>query len=112
LRDIVIFVGRSAMSTVTELTQTAQEQTLAAVRQSQQIVVDAVRTWTEAVAKAVPAIPALPFAEELPPLQESVASSFAFAEQLLKAQREFAEQVLEAAAPVLKPTRTKGSKQA
>ena len=41
------------MSTVTELTQTAQEQTLAAVRQSQQFVVDATRTWAEAVEKAL-----------------------------------------------------------
>ena len=37
------------MSTVTDLTETAQEQTLAAIRQSQQFVVDAVRTWAEAV---------------------------------------------------------------
>jgi hypothetical protein len=90
------------MSSVTELTQTAQEQTLAAIRQSQQFVVDAVRTWTEAVEKAVPAVPAVPFAEELPTPKQLVESSFAFAEQLLKAQREFAEQVLEATAPVLK----------
>ena len=37
------------MSTVTEFTETAQEQTLAAVRQSQQFVVEAARTWAEAV---------------------------------------------------------------
>src|SRR5438477_7240892 len=93
------------MSTVTELNQTAQEQTLAAIRQSQQFVVDAVRTWAEAVEKAVPPVPTVPFAEELPTPQQLVESSFTFAEQLLKAQREFAEQVLAAAAPALK---TKG----
>ena len=91
------------MSTVTELTQTAQEQTLAAIRQSQQFVVDAVRTWAEAVEKAVPAVPAMPLAEELPTSQQLIESSFSFAEQLLQAQREFAEQVLAAAAPVLEP---------
>ena len=40
------------MSTVTEFTETAQEQTLAAVRQSQQFVLEAARTWAEAVEKA------------------------------------------------------------
>jgi len=79
------------MSTVTELTQTAQEQTLAAVRQSQQFVVDAARTWAEAVEKAIPAVPTMPLAEELPTPKQLIESSFSFAEQLLKAQREFAE---------------------
>ena len=97
------------MSTVTEITQTAQEQTLAGIRQSQQFVVDAVRTWAETVEKAIPAVPTLPFAEELPTPQQVVETSFTFAEQLLKAQREFAEQVLAAAKPALK---TKGPKQA
>jgi hypothetical protein len=91
------------MSTVTELTETAQEQTLAAIRQSQRHVVEAVRAWAEAVEKAVPAVPAVPLSEELPTPQQVVEASFSFAEKLLKAQREFAEQVLEAAAPMLKP---------
>ena len=91
------------MSTVTELTEAAQEQTLSAIRQSQQYVVDAVRTWAEAMEKAVPAVPPLPLSDELPTPQQIVQSSFTFAEQLLKVQREFAEQVLQAAAPVLKP---------
>jgi len=97
------------MSTVMELTETAQEQTLAAIRQSQQFVVDAVRTWSEAVEKAVPEVPKVPFSEELPTPRQLVESSFGFAEQLLKVQREFAEQVLAATAPVLK---TKGPKKA
>jgi hypothetical protein len=90
------------MSTVTELTQTAQDQTLAAVKQSQTIVVEAVRTWAQAVEKAVPEVPALPFVAQLPSPAEIVSSSFAFAEELLKAQREFAEQIVAAASPVLK----------
>ena len=96
------------MSTVIELTETAQEQTLAAIRQSQQFVVDAVRTWSEAVEKAVPEVPTVPFADELPTPRQLVESGFGFAEQLLKVQREFAEQVLAATAPVLK---TKGPEQ-
>ncbi len=98
------------MSNVTELTQTAQEQTLAAVKQGQQIIVESVRTWAQAVEKAVPETPAIPFAAELPSPSDVVQSSFAFAEQLLKTQREFAEQIIAAAAPVLKTTEVKAGK--
>jgi hypothetical protein len=90
-------------ATATEYTQAAQEQTLKAIRQSQQAVVEAVRTWASAIEKAVPETPALPFAEQLPSPREVVQTSFEFAEQLLKTQREFAESVLAAAAPVLEP---------
>ena len=79
----------------------AQEQTLKSIRETQQAVVEAVRTWADAVEKTVPAVPALPFAEELPSPTEIVHTSFEFAEQLLKAQREFAENVLAAASPVI-----------
>ena len=79
----------------------AQEQTLKSIRETQQAVVEAVRTWADAVEKTVPAVPAMPFAEELPSPTEIVHTSFEFAEQLLKAQREFAENVLAAASPVI-----------
>lgn len=98
------------MSNVTELTQTAQEQTLAAVKQSQQIIVESVRSWAQAVEKAVPDAPAIPFAAELPSPEEVVKSSFSFAEQLLRVQREFAEQIVAAASPVLKTTDVKAGK--
>src|SRR5205823_4930022 len=85
----------------TKFVEQAQEQTLQAIKQSQQVVVEAVRTWAGAVEKAVPETPALPFADQLPTPQEVVRASFDFAEQLLKAQREFVENLLAAAAPVL-----------
>jgi hypothetical protein len=89
------------MSNVTEFTETVQEQTLAGIRQTQQFVVDAVRTWAEAVEKAVPAVPTVPL-EGLPAPRQLVESTFDFAEQFVKVQRKFAEQVLDAATPVLK----------
>jgi hypothetical protein len=98
------------MSSVSELTQTAQEQTLAAVKQSQQLVVDAVRTWAETVEKAVPEVPNIPLADSLTSPEELVTSSFAFAEQLLQAQRDFAVQVVAAASPVIKTAGTKPAK--
>lgn len=91
-------------TTSSEHVASAQEQALKTIRESQQAVVEAVRTWADAVEKtvpAVPAVPALPFAEELPSPKEIVQTSFEFAEQLLKAQREFAENILAAAAPVI-----------
>lgn len=87
-------------NTATEFAQQAQEQALSAIRQSQQAVVDAVHAWAQAVEKAVPETPALPFASELPSPQQLVHQSFEFAEQLLKAQRDFAENLIAAAAPV------------
>jgi hypothetical protein len=98
------------MPTMTnDYVQAAQEQTLKSIRETQQAVVEAVRTWSETVEKIVPAAPPLPLAEEMPTPQEILQTSFDFAEQLLKAQREFAENVLAAASPVgeKKPTTAK-----
>jgi hypothetical protein len=88
-------------TTKNEQMQSAQDQALKTIRETQQAVVEAVRTWADAVEKTVPAVPAVPFAEEIPSPQEIVQTSFEFAEQLLKAQREFAENVLAAASPVI-----------
>ena len=88
-------------ATVTELTQTVQEQTLAAVRQGQQAIVESVRVWAAAAEAAVPAAPAVPFAAELPTPHELLSTSLGFAQQLLDTQREFVEGLLDATAPVL-----------
>ena len=88
-------------TTATKQAASAQEQTLKSIRETQHAVVEAVRTWADAVEKTVPAVPSLPYAEELPSPKEIVHTSFDFAEQLLKAQREFAENVLAAASPVI-----------
>jgi regulator of protease activity HflC (stomatin/prohibitin superfamily) len=98
-------------TTVNDYTQAAQEQTLKAIRQAQQAVVEAVRTSAKTAEKTIPETPALPFADKLPTPQEIVQMSFGFAEELLKAQREFAENLLTAATPVLKKTgKTNGTK--
>ncbi len=86
-----------------EYVQSAQEQTLKTLRDGQQAIIDSIRAWAEAVERIVPQTPALPFSEQLPSPQEIVQTSFDFAEQLLKTQREFAENVLAAAEPVLTP---------
>ena len=94
-------------TTATEYAQTAQEQTLKTVKQGQQVIVEAIRAWANAVEKAIPETPVIPYSDELPKPKEMIKTSFGFAEQLLKAQKEFAESVLDAASPVLgKPSAT------
>jgi hypothetical protein len=88
------------MSTIaSEYVQSAQEQTLKTIRQSQQAIVEGIRTWAEAVEKTSD-LPAFSVTDELPSSQQYVQSGFKFAEQLLKAQREFAEGIIAAAQPV------------
>ena len=89
------------MTTLNEATRTAQDQFLATVRQSQQAVVDAVAAWAQAVKDITPPAPAIPAADQLPKPQEVVDNAFDFAQKLLDAQRDFAQNVSSAAAPVL-----------
>jgi hypothetical protein len=96
-------------TTTSEYAQQAQEQTLNAIRQSQQAVVEVVHAWAQAAEKAVPETPSIPYADELPSAKEVIQSSFDFAEQLLKAQREFAENLVAAAAPVIAKAQPKDS---
>jgi hypothetical protein len=84
-------------------TQELQAQFLDSVRKSQEALVDALKTWAETVQSVTPALPvsAVPFADKLPRPGELVADAFDFAEQLLVAQRKFAEDVVQITAPVL-----------
>lgn len=84
------------------------EQTLEAIRESQQAVVHAAQTWAESVQAIVPSTPTLPFGDQLPSPQEIVKTSFDFAEELLKSQREFTESLLAAYAPMFVPKRSDG----
>ena len=79
-------------------TQDLQNEVLNTVRKSQEGVIDAIKTWVEAVQSITPKVPAvdMPFAGKLPKPAEVVASAYDFAEQLLASQRKFAEEVLRA----------------
>jgi hypothetical protein len=103
-------------TTVSDYAQTAQEQALKTVQQSQQAIVDAVKAWANAVEKTLPDVPALPYADELPQPKEIVQTSFEFAGQLLKLQQQFLESIVEAASPVLgkasEPVKSSGKAQA
>ena len=99
-------------------TQELQAQFLDSIRKSQDAVVDALRTWADAVHSLTPSLPvsAVPFADKLPKPRDLVEDAFDFAAQLLAAQRKFAEDVLQVttsvvdeapAEPVKKPTAAK-----
>ena len=90
-------------ATASEFAQTAQDKTVKSVKQGQQAVVDAVRTWANAVEKAMPETPAIPYADRLPTPHTVVNAIFDFAEALLKAEREFVVSLMDAAAPVIEP---------
>ena len=94
-----------------------QEEFLAAARKSQEIMVDAIRTWTETVrtatprlssvyaqyAERLPKVPSVsvPLTGKLPTAHEAVASAYDLAERLLASQRKFAEDVVKTTRPLM-----------
>jgi hypothetical protein len=94
-----------------------QEEILATARKSQEIMVDAIKTWVDAVRTATPRLSSFyaPFADRLPKVpsayiarvgqlptpKDAVASAYDLAERLLASQRKFAEDVVKATAPLM-----------
>ena len=84
-------------------TQQMQEEFLSATRKSQEIVLQAIKTWvdsTQALTSKVPSVQ-VPFADQLPKPEDLVSGTYDFAEQVLANQRDFAEKILKATAPLL-----------
>ena len=90
-------------STSTSTQQELQDQFLSIVSKAQEIALDAIKSMVDTVQTITPKIPAvdMPFAERLPKPQDVVASGYDFAEKLLNSQRQFAGEVVKAAAPLL-----------
>jgi hypothetical protein len=90
------------MSDTKTVGQELQGEILKTVRKSQETVVDAIQMWADAVQAIKPPMPevSVPFSDKLPKPDEWVAGAYDFAEQLLAAQRKFAEDVLRATAPL------------
>lgn len=86
----------------TTATQELQGEILKTVRKSQDAVVDAIQAWADAVQSIKPpfADVTIPLMDRLPKPGDLVAGAYDFAEQLLAAQRKFAEDVLAATAPL------------
>ena len=78
-----------------------QDEILKLIRTSQDAVVDAMQAWTTTVQSVTPDFPKvnLPYADRLPKPESLVNGAYDFAEQLLSAQRKFANDVLQVGAP-------------
>ena len=63
-----------------------------------------VETWAKAVEGSVQELPAIPVATALPSFEEIISVQFDFAGKVLAAQRDFAEKLVKASAPVIKTT--------
>lgn len=88
-----------------------QGQVLETIRKSQEAVTNAIRAWADVVHSVTASlpIPSAPLADKMPKPGDLVANAYDFAEQLLVAQRKFAEDVLQAIAPVVGAGEESGS---
>jgi hypothetical protein len=79
-----------------------QDEMLKLIGASQDTVVDALQAWTATVQSVTPdfAKVNLPYAGRLPKPETLVNGAYDFAEQLLAAQRKFANDVLQVTAPL------------
>ncbi|HEX4540993.1 MAG TPA: hypothetical protein VH112_12180 [Acidimicrobiales bacterium] len=92
--------------TVADITESVQYQVLDGLKQYQDVLIEAVRGWTETVEEIIPGRPELPFADQLPRPTEVAGNVFDFAEKLLANQREFVTNVLNVAEPFVTGTET------
>ena len=78
--------------------QEVQDEILNTVRKSQETLIEAIKSWVEAVQSITPKLPSVsvPLADRLPKPEEVVANAYDFAEKLLAGQRKFAEDVVKA----------------
>ena len=88
------------MATATEMITGLEDQVLETVKQGQEAVVKAVRTWADASKSLIPDLPPLPCADQLPNTSDIIENTFAFADKLLASQREFVAAILDAVKPV------------
>jgi len=87
-------------TTPIELSKAAQEQILAAIKQTQEIALTGVEFWATSIAPFAQT-GETPIAAGIPQPADLVANSFGFAEKLLATQKEFAQKFVAAAAPIV-----------
>lgn len=79
-----------------------QDEILNLIRTSQETVIDALQAWTSTVQSITPSFAkvSVPYADRLPKPETLVNGMYDFAEQLLSAQRKFANDVIKVTAPL------------
>jgi hypothetical protein len=86
------------MATAQQVTNDVQDRVLDTVRIGQKGMVDFVRSWAQTVESTFAKLPDFTFTEPVKPT-EAFESAFSFTEKLWTAQRDFAQQLFEAAIP-------------
>lgn len=85
---------------IPDLAQKIREQLVSAVKQSQQLSVDAAQTWVKAVSVLpVPDLPVVPGVPAVPGVEAATKFTFDIAADLLTAQRDFALQLTSVLVP-------------
>lgn len=84
------------MTSIAQSTAELQDRFFDSIEQSQTLVLEGVKAWSDAAGKLAPDVPAAtlpPLPADLPTPQELVGAQFDFAERLLATQREFVQQL-------------------
>ena len=76
------------MANATEMITSLEDQVLESVKQGQEAIVKAIRTWADASKNLIPDLPALPFSDQVPATSELVENAFAFCDKILASQRD------------------------
>jgi hypothetical protein len=84
-------------------TQDLREEFFSVIRAGQETVVEAVKTVVGTVTSVTPRVPSIqvPLAGKLPTPEDVVTGAYDFAEKLLSSQRQFAEELVKATAPLM-----------
>ncbi len=84
-------------------TRELEEGFLSTTRKSQEIMLEALKTWVDTVQAFTPRVPSMhiPFADRLPKPDDVVAETYDFIEQILASQRKFAEEIVKTTSPLL-----------
>jgi hypothetical protein len=88
---------KTAPATAAAQIQTAGDQLIGSIRQTQRLALDAASKWVEVVNTALPTLPPLPTLPGTPTkgdVEAALAASFGFAQELLAVQRELIDGLL------------------
>jgi len=87
----------------TTIRQELEEEFLSTIRKGEDITIEALKPLVEAVQFVIPAMPTVhvPFADRLPTVHAVMTDGYRFAEHLLANQRQFTDEVIKTATPLV-----------
>lgn len=84
----------------TSVAEKAADRVLGGVKQAQELTINAVSTVTGIVGGFLPELPTLPLASKLPQPEQVVKTGFSIAEDVLKTNKQYALQLVQAFQPI------------